>query len=60
MTFSHSEDDGVIGYHAATVQPPITQPRAAARFPSMNVIPSVRPGIGSRWKRSRLGKWSRA
>ena len=30
---SATEDDGVIGYQAATVAPPYTQPRAAALLP---------------------------
>ena len=47
MKFSHSDDDGVIGYHAATVQPPMMQPSAAARLPSMNIRPSVLPVIAS-------------
>ena len=48
MKFSQSDDDGVIGYHAATVQPPMMQPSAAARLPSMKSKPSVSPVIGSR------------
>src|SRR5579862_8272569 len=46
MNDSHSEDDGVIGYHAATVHPPMTQPSAAALFPSSSIRPSVLPVIG--------------
>ena len=48
MKYSQSDDDGVIGYHAATVQPPMTQPSAAARLPSMNIKPSVFPVIGTK------------
>ena len=34
---SASDDDGVIGYHAATVAPPYTAPSAAAELPSMKI-----------------------
>src|SRR5580692_860936 len=34
---SASDDDGVIGYHAQTVAPPYTAPRAAALLPSMKM-----------------------
>ena len=37
MNASASDDDGVIGYHAATVAPPYTQPSAAALLPSMKM-----------------------
>src|ERR1700694_3061421 len=43
---SHSDDEGVIGYQAATEQPPMTQPSAAARLPSMKSKPSVPPATG--------------
>ena len=38
---SHSDEDGVIGYHATTVTPAIMQPMAAAEFPSMRILPSA-------------------
>src|SRR5262245_1068929 len=38
---SHSDDDGVIGYHATTVTPAIMQPIAAAALPSMRILPVV-------------------
>ena len=34
---SGTDDDGVIGYQAATVAPPYTQPRAAALLPSVKI-----------------------
>src|SRR6478735_620352 len=34
---SASDDEGVIGYHAATVAPPYTAPSAAAELPSMKI-----------------------
>src|SRR2546427_2832400 len=47
MRFSHSDDDGVIGYHAATVTPPIKAPRHAAWLPSTSTFPYTTPVIGS-------------
>ena len=41
MSDSHSDEDGVIGYHATTVTPAIMQPIAAAEFPSMRIFPAV-------------------
>src|SRR5437870_6950156 len=41
MSDSHSDDDGVIGYHATTVTPAIMQPIAAAALPSMRILPAV-------------------
>src|SRR5262249_33026534 len=38
---SHSDEDGVIGYHATTVTPAIMQPIAAAALPSMRILPAV-------------------
>src|SRR6266566_4369910 len=38
---SHSDEDGVIGYHATTVTPAIMQPMAAAWLPSMRILPCV-------------------
>src|SRR5262249_23029737 len=35
---SASEDEGVIGYQAATVAPPYTQPSAAALLPSRKIL----------------------
>src|SRR6185436_21138520 len=35
---SASDEDGVIGYHAHTVAPPYTAPRAAAELPSMKIL----------------------
>ena len=58
MKYSQSDDDGVIGYHAATVQPPITQPSAAARLPSMNIRPSVFPLIGTKRKGSCFSRFA--
>src|SRR6516225_3662240 len=34
-------EDGVIGYHVATVTPPNIQPSAAAELPSMMILPFV-------------------
>ena len=34
---SGTEDEGVIGYQAATVAPPYTQPKAAALLPSVKI-----------------------
>src|SRR5438067_6516511 len=48
MKYSHSEDDGVIGYHATTVAPPIRAPSAAAWLPSTRTLPSTLPVIASR------------
>src|SRR5260370_39913566 len=41
MSDSHSEEDGVIGYHATTVTPAIMQPIAAAALPSIRILPAV-------------------
>src|SRR6266536_5783060 len=41
MSDSHSDEDGVIGYHATTVTPAIMQPMAAAALPSMRILPAV-------------------
>jgi hypothetical protein len=41
MSVSHSDDEGVIGYQATTVQPAIMQPIAAAALPSIRIIPCV-------------------
>src|SRR3989337_4056444 len=41
MSDSHSDEDGVIGYHATTVTPAIMQPTAAAALPSMRILPAV-------------------
>ncbi len=38
MMVSHSDDDGVIGYQVATVQPANTAPRAQAALPSMMIL----------------------
>src|SRR5688572_11586731 len=38
---SHSDEDGVIGYHATTVTPAIMQPIAAAALPSIRILPAV-------------------
>src|SRR5476649_1706381 len=38
---SHSEDDGVMGYHATTVTPASMQLMAAAALPSMRILPAV-------------------
>src|SRR5579864_8874222 len=59
MNDSHRDDEGVIGYQAATVQPAITQPSAAAVLPSMRIKPSVRPVMASSLYGSVLGKFSR-
>src|SRR6202165_6375844 len=47
MRFSHTDEEGVIGYHAATVTPPIRAPSAAAWLPSTSTFPSTIPVIGS-------------
>src|SRR2546428_1011363 len=59
MRYSHSDDDGVIGYHAATVTPPMSAPSAAAWLPSTSTLPSTAPVIGSRRSASLLeeGSW---
>src|SRR5215831_21321601 len=36
---SHSDEEGVIGYHATTVTPAIMQPMAAAVLPSIRILP---------------------
>jgi hypothetical protein len=41
MIDSHSDEDGVIGYHVTTVTPPKIEPIAAAALPSMMIFPSV-------------------
>ena len=41
MSDSHSDEDGVIGYHATTVTPAIMQPIAAAALPSIRILPAV-------------------
>src|SRR4030081_1104344 len=41
MKLSTSDEDGVIGYHIATVQPAKMQPSAAAAFPSIMILPAV-------------------
>src|SRR5918912_2829213 len=41
MSDSHSDEDGVIGYHATTVTPAIMQPTAAAALPSIRILPSA-------------------
>ena len=38
MMDSHSDEEGVIGYQATTVQPAITQPSAAAALPSIRIF----------------------
>src|SRR5215467_11384632 len=42
MSDSHSDEDGVMGYHATTVTPAIMQPIAAAALPSIRIFPAVR------------------
>ena len=59
IRFSQRLDDGVIGYQAATVQPPMRQPSAAAWLPSIRIRPSVTPSMGrSTWPLFRLAKCS--
>src|SRR6266568_1545623 len=58
IRYSHSDDDGVIGYHAATVTPPISAPSAAAWFPSTSILPSTTPVMGSSRYGSLLEKLS--
>jgi len=41
MKDSQREEDGVIGYHAHTVAPANTQPRADAALPSTMILPAV-------------------
>src|SRR5713226_3158270 len=41
MSISHSDDDGVMGYHVTTVTPANMEPSAAAEFPSMMILPAV-------------------
>src|SRR5215472_8591037 len=41
MSDSHSDEDGVMGYHATTVTPAIMQPIAAAALPSISTLPTV-------------------
>src|SRR5207302_10732223 len=55
----HTLDDGVIGYQAATVQPPMMAPSASAWLPSIRILPSVLPRIGCARKGSRLTWFSR-
>src|SRR4051794_19278474 len=38
MSDSHSDDDGVMGYHVTTVTPPNIAPIAAAALPSMMIF----------------------
>src|SRR5712691_11537017 len=38
---SHSDEDGVIGYHATMVTPASMQPTAAAALPSIRILPEV-------------------
>ena len=45
---SASDDDGVIGYHAATVAPPYTLPSAAALLPSMKMRSPTRSLLRTR------------
>src|SRR5512135_3400613 len=59
MNASQSEDDGVIGYHEATVAPPNMQPIAAAALPSMMILPAVRSIRSTRYG-DFSGKLSRA
>src|SRR5207302_6823720 len=47
ISASQREDEGVIGYHASTVQPPMIAPSAAAWLPSRSTCPSVTPDIDS-------------
>src|SRR5256885_15702568 len=58
MKYSHSDDEGVIGYQATTLAPPITAPRAAAWLPSTSTLPSTLPVIASRRYGSCLEKLS--
>src|SRR2546430_16883564 len=58
MKYSHSDEDGVIGYHATTVAPPISAPSAAAWLPSTRTLPSTLPVIASRRYASCLEKLS--
>src|SRR6478609_2282809 len=41
MSDSHSDEEGVIGYHATTVTPAIMHPIAAAALPSIRIFPAV-------------------
>src|SRR5262245_56271855 len=41
ISHPHSDEDGVIGYHATTVTPAIMQPMAAAALPSMRILLAV-------------------
>src|ERR1051325_2657593 len=59
MSDSHSEDEGVIGYHATTVTPAIMQPMAAAALPSMTILPAV-SFMRSMAYGSCLGRWASA
>src|SRR5689334_15261130 len=47
MRYSHREEEGVMGYQATTVTPPMRAPRAAAWLPSTSTLPSTTPVIGS-------------
>src|SRR6059058_5109464 len=58
IRYSHSDDDGVIGYQATTVTPPIRAPIAAAWLPSTRTLPSTTPVMGSRRYGSCLEKLS--
>src|SRR5580704_15401127 len=55
MMLSGNEEDGVIGYQLTKVTPANMQPRAAAEFPSMMILPWV---LSMRWMKygSRLGR----
>src|SRR5258708_32748546 len=54
IRFSHRDEEGVIGYQAATVTPPINAPSAAAWLPSTSTLPSTTPVIGSGRGRARF------
>src|SRR5260370_40391232 len=58
MRYSHNDEDGVIGYHAATETPPIRAPSAAAWLPSTSTFWSTTPLIASRRYGSFLEKLS--
>src|SRR4029078_10111754 len=46
IMLSGSDDEGVIGYHATMVAPANMQPKAAAEFPSIMILPAV---LSMRW-----------
>src|SRR5260370_25963064 len=58
IRFSHRDEEGVMGYHAATVTPPIRAPSAAAWLPSTSTFWSTTPLIASRRYGSFLEKLS--